>query len=95
MSPTKETVRSLPTQAALKENEMTQAELVAYRDKKSSYARQVSKDRRLAGMQEARRKKLYINQNAPVPDARARIAAAIAADEKTQRNIEALTGEEE
>lgn len=74
---------------------MTQDELKAYRDKEDRYARQVSKDRCLAGMQEARRKKLYINQNAPVPDARARIKAAIAAAEQTQRNIEALTEDQE
>ena len=74
---------------------MTHDNVKEYVERQVRYAKQLRKDRARANMNEARRKKLYTNQNAPVPDARARIAAAIAAAEQTQRNIEALTGEEE
>tara|TARA_R110000822_G_scaffold17335_3_gene58481 strand:- start:2970 stop:3197 length:228 start_codon:yes stop_codon:yes gene_type:complete len=70
---------------------MSQAELDEHRAKKERYAKQLKKDRHSAGMREATRKHLYINPYKTVPDARARIAQAIAADERTRRNIEALT----
>jgi len=74
---------------------MTQADLVAYYNKKYAQAKQLKAERKKAHNLEARSKHLYTNPNAPIPDAKARIKAAIAAAEQTQRNIEALTKDQE
>lgn len=56
---------------------------------------QDKRDRQIAHARAAYQKKLYVNPSPPVPDAKARIAAAIAQAEQTQRNIDALTNEGE
>ena len=52
-------------------------------------------DRKINRMRDARAKHLYTNPSAPIPDAKARIAEAIAQAERTERNIEALNNEGE
>jgi hypothetical protein len=48
-------------------------------------------DRKVSTMRDARKKHLYNNPHAPIPDAKARIAEAIAQLEQTLRNLDALT----
>ena len=66
-----------------------------YFDKQMKYAKQLQRDRSVAACREDRKKHLYTNPSAPIPDAKARIAEAIAQAERTERNIEALNDEGE
>ena len=59
-------------------------------------SKQDKREKHTSYQKEARSKHLYNNPHAPIPDAKARIAEAIAQLEQTLRNLDALTeGEEE
>jgi phosphatidylethanolamine-binding protein (PEBP) family uncharacterized protein len=62
---------------------------------RATTSKQDKKDRHMSTMRDARQKNLYANPCPPIPDAKARIAEAIAQAEQTQRNIDALDNEGE